>query len=101
MAGKSLKKSGYMYKRMNMYAKELKEFTTLELKEKMNGTPAYLNNESKSPTRTTKMQITSQRLSSLLKGNPNVRSMGKKYINKVGLSDKYRVTVWKWIGDEE
>jgi len=80
MSSAKYKKTGWMRKRINTCAKELKIFTSSELQKKIN---SYSNQDG---TRKTKHIVSIHQLSQNLKGNPNIKILYRS-----------EPRVWKWI----
>ena len=84
MSTYKLSKTGWMRKRINSCAMELKVFTTQELQTKIN---SFKNRNGISPT---KFKISSSKLSQLLKCNSNI-IVTKRASNGNGRN------IWEWI----
>ena len=98
MSGHALKRDGFLFKRLRIQAKKLKVFTTRELANRINTMPAIVSNNGKGEItyskRPSKLQVTSNRLSSMLVIEPNV-------IKKEDRSKTRGYQTWEWIGEEE
>ena len=98
MSGHALKRNGFLFKRLRIHAKKLKVFTTKELANRINTMPAVVSNNGKGEIiyskRPSKLQVTSNRLSSMLVIEPNVIKKGDR-------SKTRGYQTWEWIGDEE
>lgn len=98
MSGHSLKRNGFLFKRLRIHAKELKVFTTKELANRINTMPSIVSNNGDGvivySDKPSKLQVTSNRLSSMLVIESNVIKKGDR-------SKTRGYQVWEWIGDEE
>ena len=99
MAGHALKKKGFLYNRLRLHAKKLKTFTTKELAEKINTMPAVVSNNGEPNSKlysnkSSKLQVTSNRLSSMLIIEPLVKKKTDRIKTK-------GIQIWEWVGDEE
>jgi hypothetical protein len=82
-------KNGVYNRRIRKYDAELKVFTTAQLKDKINNSPASVNGKEFSKKRRTKFQLDSNRLSSLLLLEPNIIKKNEK-------KSSYH-QIWEWV----
>lgn len=84
MSGSGYRKTGWMRKRIDNCAMELKVFTTQEIQDKIN---SFKNRNGTNPT---KFKISTNKLSQLLKGNSNIIVIERA-------SNGSSRNVWEWI----